>query len=610
MGIPLYWRELLKLDKRKQAILPDNKVPDLSTLLIDANAIFHIASGYKNAIGEFKDIERRKSFEKLNREAQESQIIEFTLLLLDQLINFTNPKDVIAIAVDGPVPMAKIQQQRQRRYKVSTDITSEKDYDSNMITPGTLYMQKLDIAIQKHIVEKKNIWAATKIIYSSHQVPGEGEHKLFEMLRNGSIEHEEYEGNHLIYGNDSDLILLALINKNVKNLFIAKDSVPFGTESLKKTPLSKFIGSGNVLNIDKIREIITIDLGKTADINDFVFSMSILGNDFLPRQPSLCNMVYALPKVISTLKNTGHIIGTDGNVLWAKLAKFIDRLNKIEPDGLLDLIDYPESKIYKIEEEKTGHKAFKSKIVNYALKNTNEDGEVEIDTYISNFRSGWYSNALKPRGGIDKHFEFYQDTMIDMALNYIKGLNWVFNYYKNGSNAVTWLWFYPYHYTPLFTDIDTVITAIKPNKVQHIVNVNVVENEIRFNVIHQLVAVMPPSSVRYVPEFIRSLYDSDSVLSDLMVRSVIIDDELIEKEFQSVIILPFANYDRIMNILAQIPTTERMINLYSEKTAITEYSSKTEKILQKKMIRDKPSFNASSRGRGRGRGTFRGRGRG
>jgi hypothetical protein len=59
-----------------------------------------------------------------------------------------SPKKVF-IAVDGVVPMAKIRQQRVRRFKSawlrsSGSGTGQATWDSNSITPGTRFMEKLD----------------------------------------------------------------------------------------------------------------------------------------------------------------------------------------------------------------------------------------------------------------------------------------------------------------------------------------------------------------------------------------------------------------------------------------------------------------------------------
>ena len=48
-------------------------------------------------------------------------MIENILKYLKYIIDFVNPKKVIYIAIDGVAPIAKIKQQRSRRYKSAKD---------------------------------------------------------------------------------------------------------------------------------------------------------------------------------------------------------------------------------------------------------------------------------------------------------------------------------------------------------------------------------------------------------------------------------------------------------------------------------------------------------
>ena len=86
--------------------------------------------------------------------------------------------------------------------------------DSNCITPGTEFMAKVD-KILEYFIEKKisedPLWRDTKVLYSSHSDPGEGEHKIMAFIR--SLRTSPGYNNkerHCIYGLDADLILLSL----------------------------------------------------------------------------------------------------------------------------------------------------------------------------------------------------------------------------------------------------------------------------------------------------------------------------------------------------------------------------------------------------------------
>lgn len=75
-------------------------------------------------------------------------------------------------------------------------------------------MAKVD-KILEYFIEKKisedPLWRDTKVLYSSHSDPGEGEHKIMAFIR--SLRTSPGYNNkerHCIYGLDADLILLSL----------------------------------------------------------------------------------------------------------------------------------------------------------------------------------------------------------------------------------------------------------------------------------------------------------------------------------------------------------------------------------------------------------------
>ena len=98
------------------------------------------------------------------------------------------------IAIDGPAPRTKMEQQRQRRLKSSQE---KKIWDTNQITPGTEFMNNLSIYLNQ---ECKKL--SVKYIISDSNERGEGEHKIMHYI--DTLHSDKIS---VIYGLDADLML-------------------------------------------------------------------------------------------------------------------------------------------------------------------------------------------------------------------------------------------------------------------------------------------------------------------------------------------------------------------------------------------------------------------
>jgi len=59
-------------------------------------------------------------------------------------------------------------------------------WDSNVITPGTIFMEKIGLVVELYIKVKLNVnpkFKNIKCIFSNSSWPGEGEHKILEFIR-------------------------------------------------------------------------------------------------------------------------------------------------------------------------------------------------------------------------------------------------------------------------------------------------------------------------------------------------------------------------------------------------------------------------------------------
>ncbi|CAE7200302.1 xrn-2 [Symbiodinium pilosum] len=144
---------------------------------------------------------------------QEEYLFQLIEAQLAVLLSLVTPKVLLYIALDGVAPRAKMNQQRSRRFRKAQETEADgidaviDVFDRNAITPGTPFMQRLS--------DRLRSWAATQaaapdlqglsIVISCDRDPGEGEHKIMDVIRH----HPEHT--HCLCSNDADLVFLGLV---------------------------------------------------------------------------------------------------------------------------------------------------------------------------------------------------------------------------------------------------------------------------------------------------------------------------------------------------------------------------------------------------------------
>jgi 5'-3' exoribonuclease 1 len=152
-------------------------------------------------------------------ESVATSIIRSVILKIEHYISIISPSKTVIIAFDGVAPVAKLEQQRSRRYKsgyqnnISRAIfKKEKDdpWNTTAITPGTKFMAELNTTIGAHFANKTtpSLMKVDNIIFSGSNCAGEGEHKLFDYIRKNPDKHINEVT--IIYGLDADLIMLSI----------------------------------------------------------------------------------------------------------------------------------------------------------------------------------------------------------------------------------------------------------------------------------------------------------------------------------------------------------------------------------------------------------------
>lgn len=116
----------------------------------------------------------------------EEKIIQDIFHYIEVLFRMIKPQKLFFMAIDGVAPRAKMNQQRGRRFRSSKDaekqeaeakkkgetLPSEERFDSNCITPGTVFMAELHEQLKYFCVDKISndpLWRNVKIILSGHE---------------------------------------------------------------------------------------------------------------------------------------------------------------------------------------------------------------------------------------------------------------------------------------------------------------------------------------------------------------------------------------------------------------------------------------------------------
>lgn len=282
---------------------------------------------------------------------------------IEHLFGKIKPKQLFFMAIDGVAPRAKMNQQRARRFRTALDaekarekairegveMPTEPPFDSNCITPGTEFMAKLTQQL-KYFINKKVSedldWQGVEVVLSGHEVPGEGEHKIMEYIRQAKAQ-PGYDPNrrHCLYGLDADLIMLGLLSHD-PHFCLLREEVTFGRQSKTK---SKELEHQNfyLMHLCMVREYLELEfqeleepgaLGFDFDmervIDDFILMAFFVGNDFLPNLPHLHINEGALALMFNVYKTVlpkakGYI--NEGGVInMERLALLLDELSHVE----------------------------------------------------------------------------------------------------------------------------------------------------------------------------------------------------------------------------------------------------------------------------------------
>ena len=484
MGIPAMFSYIVKnypsiIKKYSKDILK------VDNLYLDCNSIIY-------------DAYSKMEFDKLTETVAVS-IIKRVIIKIDEYISLINPSKTVIIAFDGVAPVAKLEQQRSRRYKswyqneISKIIFKKEKEDvwnTTAITPGTNFMTELNSMVTEHFnTESYSRLKVDKIFVSGSNKVGEGEHKIFNYIRVNPNKH--LTETTIIYGLDADLIMLSINHLPIcPNIYLFRETPHFiqSIDSSLEPESNYYLDIPELTNaiisyMNNDREL-TLEQQKNK-VYDYIFLCFFLGNDFLPHFPAINIRTGGVDKMINaykaTIGNTDEYI-TDGKIInWNNLRKVVSFLANLEEEFIIKEHRSRNNKERYLLPENTPEEKYK-KFESTPLY------ERDIEKFINPVKPNWQSRYYNGLFGLTKTDE---DKISDIAVNYIQGLEWTMKYYSTG--CPDWRWKYKYNYPPLLQDLIKHIPVFNksfvpektPNPVSEIV---------------QLCYVLPRSSLHLLPQ--------------------------------------------------------------------------------------------------------------
>ena len=496
MGIPSFYRHLVKLNPT--LIKKQSDLKSAAVLALDFNcAIYHCLS----------ILQKKTPYKASNRIEFEDELIRSAIKYIVKLRDHVQPTDLLYVAIDGVVPMAKIRQQRMRRFKsvwvareegaikaagvgagvgAGIEAGASESWDRNAITPGTAFMERLCARIEAWA---KGIVGGPKIIISGVNESGEGEQKIMSYLRAVPP-----RGEVVVYGLDADLIVLCLWHHQRYGW-----SFKLLREEVEMRGGVKLTAAGEEIllyfDINQLAEIIKAKW--PVALEDYVGAMSFLGNDFVPHGLTLCIREDGIDRLMEILISTGRrlvVLGSAGSwsydpeTMRCVIAGIAARENRWVSEGVF--------KKLKMSAHGRPNKDAVESDVEKALNIMNSlplSWKVER-CMATRSEDGWVLNA-------DWTDVYYKEFLWaaekgDAVKEWLHGIQWILNYYTGG--PVDMLWYYPWYLPPLFQDIDNTCLAAAHGR-----HVSGGPNPI--SPIAQLIMVLPVESYALLPQGLRRM---------------------------------------------------------------------------------------------------------
>ncbi|OQS07005.1 5'-3' exoribonuclease 1 (ISS) [Thraustotheca clavata] len=581
MGIPRFFRWVSeRYPQINQQISDVSLLPEFDNLYLDLNGIIHQCTHPND----------QEVCEQLGDEQQIPAIFAY----IDRIVtHIVKPKQLLFLAVDGVAPRAKLNQQRSRRFRAGLELQEKNQalakergdddedtpkkalFDSNCITPGTEFMYRLSNHLQYFIRKKLKedpTWRNLTVIFSGQEVPGEGEHKIVEYIRRTKMQ-PGYPPNvrHCMYGSDADLMLLGLMTHE-PHFTLLREVVDFsgGRRSAKDENTKKIVArqtkeqEWQLVHLSIFRQYLNMEL--YADVpwydteralDDFILLTFLLGNDFIPHSPTLDISEDAIALLMevyrSKLPEWGDFITRGGTIQRPEHFEDLCRtIGEMEESILTTRADeerkFQQNKRYgrapkpskpmsvtSDDSELDAEDAFASELLAALTEPVEIEHEMAVLSGSPAFQATKWNYYSKKFGLSDTRPEL----LMDVKTAYIEALVWCLGYYFQG--VPSWSWFYPFHYSPMISDLTDIASIISNMKL---------EVGTPFLPFQQLMSTLPPTSANLVPQSYQQLIlDPNSPISAFYPATFEIDMEGKRNPWEGVNLLPFIDSSKLLDAI-------------------------------------------------------------
>lgn len=610
MGVPKFFRYISERYPCLSELVKEYQIPEFDNLYLDMNGIIHMCSHPNDFDPHFRITEER--------------IFKDIFHYLEILFQIIKPRKLFFMAVDGVAPRAKMNQQRGRRFRSAKEaevlekraeakgekLPKEARFDSNCITPGTVFMARLHEQLKYFVTDKMSNdpqWKGVKVILSGHETPGEGEHKIMEYIRWMKTQ-TSYDPNtrHCLYGLDADLMMLGLCTHE-PHFSLLREEVKFGKQS-KRTSVpeeTRFY----LLHLSLMREYLDLEFQALKNklkfpydlesiIDDWVLMGFLVGNDFIPHLPDVHIASGALPMLynayIEVLPTLEGYINENGHLKLDRFQKFMEKLAAFDINQFKDTyadMKYFESKTNRkmgskdsradkqpqngdegLSETKTGISELDA-----LIKATNEmvlekffddeEGDAGIvdedEDDVDVFASRTYDDDSDSEISDTFRWEFHQHkkdyyrnkleygkvtehVLRDQAEGYVRAIQWNLHYYYHG--VASWSWYYPHHYAPYVSDICNFKDITLHFELGE-----------PFKPFEQLLAVLPSASKSLLPAPYQELMTQEnSPILEYYPPEFQTDLNGKKQDWEAVVLIPFIDEKKLLS--AMLPCEERLTN--------------------------------------------------